>query len=124
MVPFLPPKPVTAAREKTGALQGDLRRAEAGLHEANVALAQTAAGTMATRQSVEEAHAQGVQVEADLHDAVQELQVVTDLLMVAEEEIASHDRDSGSAGHRSGNGVESVMAQMNASPKPRRSPSA
>jgi hypothetical protein len=111
-----PKKPVTVAHEKTVAVQQDVRQAEAALHDANEALAETVVGTIVTKQSVEAALIENLQVEGQLHDAVKELQVVTDLLKVAEEEKAAHDdEDVTMAGRRSGEGVDSVLEQMSAS---------
>jgi hypothetical protein len=64
---------------------------------------------------VQEALVQNLQVESQLHDAVKELQVVTDLLKVAEQERAGHDADGTLAGRRSGEGVDSVLEHMKAS---------
>jgi hypothetical protein len=116
MVPLRPHKPVTVAHEKTVALQDDVRNAEADLHDANEALADTVVGSIVTKESVEAALVQNLHVEGQLHDAVKELQVVTDLLKVAEGEKAAHDHEGVTmAGRRSGEGVNSVLEHMSAS---------
>ena len=116
MVPLRPRKPVTVAHEKTVAVQDDVRQAEADLHEANDTLADTVVGTIVTKESVEAALVQNLHVEGQLHDAVKELQVVTDLLAAAEQEKAAHENeDITLAGRRSGEGVQSVLEQMSAS---------
>ncbi len=109
-------KSVAVAHEKTVALQNDVRQAEADLHDANDALADTVVGTIVTKESVEAALLQNLHVEGQLHDAVKELQVVTDLLRVAEQEKASPDDGDGTrAGRRSGEGTHSVLEHMTAS---------
>ena len=80
-----PVAPITAAREKTLEVQDDLRRAEADLHEANLALADTKVGSVVTAASVQSSLAQSVAVEDQLHDAVQELKMVTELLRLSEQ---------------------------------------
>lgn len=96
-------------------LQDDVREAEASLHEANDALANTVVGRVVSKETVEAALVQSLQVEGQLHDAVKELQVVSDLLKVAEAEKAAHEQDDArTAGRRSGEGVESVLEHMNA----------
>ena len=108
-------RPVTAARVKTAQVQKDVRTAESELHEANSILSDSRVGSLVTRESVQAALNQSVNVETQLHDAVAELQVVTDLLKVAEEEKASRDSADGTmAGRRSGEGLDSVMEQMSA----------
>jgi hypothetical protein len=116
MAPLRPHKPVTIAHEKTVAVQDDVRHAEADLHDANEALADTVVGSIVTKESVEATLVQNLHIEGQLHDAVKELQVVTDLLKVAEEEKAAHDHeDVTMAGRRSGEGVNSVLEHMGAS---------
>lgn len=113
MLPPSPHKPVTVAHEKAVAVQDDVREAEANLHDANEALADTVDGTVPTKESVEAALVQNLQVEGQLHAAVKELQVVSDLLKVAQEEKAAHDdEDAAVAGHRSGEGVDSVIEHL------------
>jgi hypothetical protein len=116
MEPLRPHKPVTVAHEKTVAVQDDVRQAEADLHEANEALTDSVVGTVVTKESVQAALVQNLQVEGQLHDAVQELQVVTELLRVAEQDKAAREgEDAGLAGRRSGEGVDSVLQHMSAS---------
>ena len=115
-----PGKPVTVARMKAAAVQDDVRQAEAELHEANEALADTAVGTIVTKESVQAALEQNLNVEDQLHDAVKELQVVTDLLKTAEEEKADRENEGSTlAGRRSGEGVDSVMKHLAGSAKRR-----
>lgn len=115
MTQHLPRKAVTVARMKTAALQDDVRQAEAELHDANEVLADTTVGTIVTKETVQAALLQNLNVEGQLHDAVKELQVVTDLLKTAEEEKALREgEDSTPAGRRSGEGVNSVLEQMTA----------
>jgi coenzyme F420-reducing hydrogenase beta subunit len=93
-----------------------VRQAEADLHDANETLADTVVGSIVTKESVQAALVQNLHVESELHDAVKELQVVTDLLKVAEQQIAVQaGEDVTMAGRRSGEGVRSVLAQMRAS---------
>jgi coenzyme F420-reducing hydrogenase beta subunit len=115
MVPLRVPKPVTVAHDKAVAVQEDVRNAEADLHDTNEELADTVVGSVVTKESVQAALVQNLQVESQLHDAVKELQVVTDLLKVAEREKAAHDEDGTLAGRRSGEGVDSVLEHMKAS---------
>jgi hypothetical protein len=115
MEPLRPHKPVTVAHEKTVAVQDDVRQAEADLHEANEALTDSVVGTVVTKESVQAALVQNLQVEGQLHDAVKELQVVTELLRVAEQDKAAHaGEDATLAGRRSGEGVDSVLEHMSA----------
>ena len=114
------PKAVTVARLKTAAVKEDVRKAEAELREANDVLADTSVGTIVTKETVQAALLQNLNVEGQLHHAVQKLQVVTDLLKTAEEEKALLEKeDSKVAGHRSGEGASSVIEHMVASVKPK-----
>ncbi|MDB5955293.1 hypothetical protein [Ramlibacter sp.] len=116
MHPLRPGKPVTVAHEKTVAVKDDVRQAEEDLHATNETLADTVVGTIVTKESVEAALVQNLHIEGQLHDAVKELQVVTDLLKVAEQEKSAHDsEDVTMAGRRSGEGVDSVLQHMTAS---------
>jgi hypothetical protein len=120
MAPLRPTKPVTVAHDKTVEVQDDVRQAEADLHDTNEALADTVVGSIVTKESIQAALVQNLHVESELHDAVRELQVVTDLLKVAEQEKAGlEDGDVTMAGRRSGEGVRSVLAQMRASARRR-----
>ena len=109
--------PVTAAHEKTVAVRDDVRQAEADLRDVNEALSDSV-GTLVTRESVEAALAQNLHVENQLHDAVKELEVVSDLLEDAQEEKAAREREHGTmAGRRSGEGAGSVLKHMATSAK-------
>ncbi len=112
MVPHRHPKPVSVARQKAVAVREGIRQAQADLHDANEMLADTVVGTIVTEESVEAALLQNLQVESELHDAVKELQVVTELLRVAEEEKAHDHAEVAEAGRRSGEGLTSVLEQM------------
>ncbi|WP_377371957.1 hypothetical protein [Ramlibacter ginsenosidimutans] len=115
MIPARPRKAVSVAHEKTVVLRDDVRQAEASLHEANDALADTVVGSIVTKETVEAALVQNLQVEGQLHDAVKELEVVSDLLKVAEAEKAAHEQeDARRAGRHSGEGAESVLEHMKA----------
>ena len=82
-------KPVTVARIKTAKVQSDMRQAESELHEANEDLAESSTrGATVTREDVQAALVQNIAVEGQLHDAVEELRVVTELLQTAEEDTA------------------------------------
>ena len=110
-------KPVTVARIKTAKVQSDMRQAASELHEANEDLAQSSAvGTMVTRDDVHAALVQNIAVEGQLHDAVEELRVVTDLLKTAEQDKARAE-DALTAGKRSGEGLESVIEHIQHSTK-------
>ncbi|MDB5900443.1 MAG: hypothetical protein JWP22_3405 [Ramlibacter sp.] len=111
--------PVTAARIKTAAVQDDVQQAEADLHDANEELAETVVGTIVTKESVEAALVQNLHVEGQLHDAVKELQAVTELLEIAEGKVAAAGEDTTLAGRRSGEGVNSVLEHMSASSRRR-----
>lgn len=106
----MPNRPVSVARSKTKKVEHDIRVAEAELHESNQVLADTAVGTVATAASVKAAVAQNVEVEEKLHDAVAELAAVSALLKVAEAKTGP-DEDT-TAGHRSGEGIKSVMDHL------------
>lgn len=100
---------------KTEAVQDDVRQAEAELHDANEVLADTTVGTIVTRETVQAALLQNLNVEGQLHDAVKELQVVKELLKTAEEGKALRENEgSRLAGRRSGEGVDSVLEHMTA----------
>lgn len=110
-------KPVTVARIKTAKVQRDMRQAESELHEANEDLAESSAlGSIVTREDVHAALVQNIAVEGQLHDAVEELRVVTDLLKTAEEDKAKAE-DALTAGKRSGEGLESVIQHIKRSTK-------
>lgn len=108
---WMPNRPVSVARSKTKKVEHDIRVAEAELHESNQLLADTVVGTAATAASVKAAVAQNVEVEEKLHDAVAELATVNALLKVAEAKNAGAEEDT-SAGHRSGEGIKSVMDHL------------
>ena len=107
-------KPISVARKKTVKVQADMRVAEADLHEANEALANSSVGKVMTRESVQTALEQNVSVEEQLHEAVDELEVVSNLLKIAEARNAGNE-DPTVAGRRSGEGADSALAQMLAS---------
>lgn len=107
----MPNRPVAVAREKTRKVQRDIRVAESGLHASNQLLAESGVGKVSTPATVQAAVAQNVEVEVKLHAAVDELAAVTDLLKIAEARNPGHGDDTG-AGHRSGEGVSSVMAHL------------
>jgi hypothetical protein len=117
MLPLRPQKSISVAHDKAVAVQDDVRNAESDLHDTNEALADTVAGSVVTKEGVQAALVQNLQVESQLHDAVKELQVVTDLLKVAERERAAHDAGVPvpRAGGRSGEGADSVMKHMSPS---------
>ena len=106
--------PVKMARDKAVAVQHEVRSAEADLHDSNEALADTVAGNVVSKDDVRTALVHNLQVENQLHDAVKELQVVTDLLKVAEKERATLAGGAAAAG-RSGEGVDSVLQHLSAS---------
>ena len=116
MAPIRSRKPVTVARIKTAAIQGNVRQAEAELRGTNEQLAELEVGTVVTKDVVDAQLVQNLHVEGQLHEAVKELQVVTDLLKAAEQEKASTGAgDTAAPGHRSGEGVGSVLEHMAAS---------
>ena len=105
-------KHVTTARAKTAKVMTDIRDAEDTLHDSNEVLSQAQIDKTEVNQVLQ----QNVAVEAQLHNAVEELKVVTDLLRTAE---ADKARDSlQSAGNRSGEGVDSVIEHLNTRPQP------
>jgi protein involved in temperature-dependent protein secretion len=108
-------EPVAAAHQKAVAVQDEVRQAKDNLHDANEALADTVVDSTPTKEDVEAALVQNLQVEGQLQDAVKELEVVTDLLKVAEQENAAY-RDQAAAGRRSGEGIKSVLAHLNPPP--------
>lgn len=112
-------QPLSVAHEKAVAVQDEVQQAKENLHDANEALADTVAESTPTKESVEAALVQNLQVEGQLQDAVRELEVVTDLLEVAERENAALRDEGAAAGRRSGEGIQSVLAHLSASPDPR-----
>lgn len=107
----MPYKPVSVARAKTTKVQHDIAVAEAKLHGSNQVLANADAGTVSTEASVKAAVAHSVDVEKKLHDAVDELAVVSALLKTAEARHAGNG-EGAAAGHRSGEGLDSVIAHL------------
>jgi hypothetical protein len=107
-------KPVTVARTKAKSVQRGVQAAEAKLHVSNAVLGDARSSKVLSTQAARAVIAQNVDVEEQLHEAVQELEVVGELLKVAEAPNAAHD-DNIVAGRRSGAGVDSLMAHMNAS---------
>lgn len=104
----MPNRPVSVARAKTRQVKHDIAAAEAKLHGSNQVLAKADVGTQA---SVKAAVAHNVDVEKKLHEAVDELAVVSALLKTAEARNAGNGEDA-EAGHRSGEGIDSVMAHL------------
>ena len=102
-------KPISVARTKTEKVQSEMQEAEADLHAANNVLAESTVGHVVTKADVKAALEQNQQVEEQLHDAVQELKVVTKLLKVAE---AGKGQRGNEAGTRSGEGAESAMEHL------------
>ena len=102
-------KPISVARTKTEKVHSEMQEAEADLHAANNVLAESTVGHIVTKADVQAALEQNQQVEEQLHDAVQELKVVTKLLKVAEAEKNQRGID---AGTRSGEGAESAMEHL------------
>ena len=111
-----PREPVSVAHEKAVAVQDEVRHAKDNLHDANEALADTVVDSTPTKEDVEAALVQNLQVEGQLQDAVKELEVVTDLLKVAEQENAAYRDQAAAAGRRSGEGIKSVLAHLNPPP--------
>ncbi len=107
-------KLITAARVKTKKVQKQLSAAYADLQDSNAALTTSVDGQLEpTRESVEAALEQSVEVEGKLSDAVNELEVVTELLRVAEAKNFEFVDQAG-PGTRSGEGVQSVIAHIKA----------
>lgn len=107
------PETVSVAHEKAVAVQDEVRQAKENLHDANEALADAVDDSTPTKEDVEAALVQNLQVEGQLQDAVKELEVVTDLLKVAERENAAYRDEAAAAGRRSGEGIHSVLAHLN-----------
>lgn len=112
-MPAVRNNPVSFARAKAKKVQSDMAVAEAELHDSNAVLANAAVGPVPTTESVDAAVKQNVNVEEKLHAAVQELDVVNELLKVADAKNAEHDKQA-VAGRRSGEGLASVIDQMRA----------
>lgn len=111
MTAIVPSNPVSVAHEIAVAVQEDVSQAKDNLHDANEVLADCVMESEPTKETVAAALVQNLQVEGQLQDAVEELQVVTDLLKVAEKENAVL-RDAVVAGRRSGEGTASVLAHL------------
>ncbi|MEJ5992441.1 hypothetical protein WG902_20745 [Ramlibacter sp. PS3R-8] len=107
-----PRQSVSVAHDKAVAVHGDVQQAKENLHDANEALADAVVDSEPTKETVEAALVQNLQVEGQLQDAVKELEVVTDLLKVAERENATLRDESAAAGRRSGEGIQSVLAHL------------
>jgi protein involved in temperature-dependent protein secretion len=99
------------------AVQDEVLEAKENLHDANEALADSVMDNEPTKETVAAALVQNLQVEGQLQDAVEELQVVTDLLKVAEKENAAFRDAAAAAGRRSGEGIASVLAHLGAKGK-------
>jgi hypothetical protein len=107
-------KSVAVARTKAKSVQRGVEAAEAKLHVSNAVLGDTGNSKVLSTDAARSVIAQNVDVEEQLHEAVQELEVVGELLKVAEATNAAHD-DNTVAGRRSGAGMDSLLAHMNAS---------
>ena len=114
MAAIIPRPSVSVAHDKAVAVQEDVLQAKENLHDANEALADAVDGEP-TKSTVAAALVQNLQVEGQLQDAVEELQVVTDLLKVAEKENAAYRDEAAAAGRRSGEGTASVLAHLGVS---------
>jgi hypothetical protein len=112
MTAIVPRQSVSVAHDKAVAVQDDVQQAKENLHDANEALADAVVESEPSKSTVAAALVQNLQVEGQLQDAVQELQVVTDLLKVAEKENAVLRDDAAGAGRRSGEGIASVLAHL------------
>lgn len=116
MSTIVPRPPVSVAHDKALAVQDDVQQAKENLRDANEALADAVVESEPSKSTVAAALVQNLQVEGQLQDAVEELQVVTDLLKVAEQENAAF-RDAAAAGRRSGEGIASVLAHLGTADK-------
>ena len=111
-------KLLTTARAKTKKVQKDLLLARADLHESNSDLATSIEGHQEpTRESVTAAVAQNADVQAQLSDAEQELAKVSEMLRVAEAKIDDASEQAIPV-KRSGEGVDSLRAQITAAKQP------
>jgi hypothetical protein len=109
--------PVAAARLRTEKVQRGVHKAELKLHDSNIDLLELAADEVIPREHVRTCVEQSLEVEKKLHKSVNELEVVSDLLATAENEISLlHDqsKDGTMAGKRSGEGLSSVLAHIRA----------
>ena len=79
-------QPVTAARVKASKVQDDVRQAERELHNTNKVLAGDTTVSSVFTPSLDAALEQNIGVEHQLHDAVEELRIVTELLKTAEDD--------------------------------------
>lgn len=105
-------KLLSTARVKTKKVQKDLLLARADLHESNSDLATSIDRHLEpTRESVAAAVEQNAGVEAQLSDAADELETVTELLRVAEAKIDDAS-ELAIPVLRSGEAVEALRAQM------------
>jgi hypothetical protein len=112
-------KMLSTARAKTKKVQKGLVLAQADLHEANQDLTTSIDGRLGpTRESVAAAVEQTSGVEAQLHEAVHELTHVTELLRVAEATI-DEATQQGVPATRSGDGVATLRAQIDAADQQR-----
>jgi hypothetical protein len=99
---------VAAAGRKADKVQRKLHEAEAELHTANQILVKA----VPTRDNddIDAAVEQNVAAEGKVHDAVEELEVVKELLADSEAP-AGMEKDPGAQG-RSGQGVKSLIAHL------------
>ena len=107
---------VSLARAKVAAVQEDVCQAQADLHDANEALAETTQAPVVKKAEVQAALVQNLGVENQLQEAVKELQVVTDVLHAVEAGRPIETIESAAAGHRSGEGLATVIEHLS-SPK-------
>ena len=112
MTAIVPRHSVSVAHEKAVAVQEEVSQAKDNLHDANEVLADSVMESEPTKETVAAALVQNLQVEGQLQDAVEELQVVTDLLKTAEKENAALRDAAAIAGRRSGEGTASVRAHL------------
>jgi hypothetical protein len=110
-------KPVAAARLRRQKVQRGVRKAEVKLHDSNTDLLGLSADQVIPGEDLRTCVEKSLQVEMKLHKAVNELEVVSNLLATAEDEIALHldkSRDGTTAGKRSGEGLSSVLEHIRA----------
>jgi hypothetical protein len=110
-------KPVAAARLTTQKVQRSVRKAEVKLHDSNTDLLELSGDEVVPGEDLRTRVEKSLQVEVKLHDAVKELEVVSDLLATAEDEIAlliDKSKDGATAGKRSGEGLASVLEHIRA----------
>lgn len=110
-------KPVAAARLRTQKVQRGVRKAQVKLHDSNTDLLELSADEVIPGEQLRTCVEKSLQVEVKLHRAANELEVVTNLLATAEDEIAlllCKSKDAPAAGKRSGEGLSSVLEHIRA----------